>query len=162
MRGVRAQMLCFWDAAAMPWCLYMLTCSGQRGADACHDKPAGAGGGGGGVWKGGSVVGADGQGGAPGSPELAAAWQHLLQRCLAVQLPACAMLFRCGPARYAFAEAQELELLAAHRAANAVAAVHFALLSPFASGEPLAPLWCQRVRYLHWVEGTEAVFPCAV
>ena len=130
-----ARVVCFWDASAMPWCLHaMSSCAqGSDGVKKWQAVSAGVEG----AWKGGSVVGEEAlEGASPAPRECAGIWELLLRRCLALRLLPCALLLRCGPARYAFTEDQEAALLEAVGSVSAAAAAHFVLLSPYASGVP--------------------------
>lgn len=137
---VLAQMVCFWDSAAMPWCLYTLAegvaaRSGSSSSDtrACNREAleasvrSGS--------NGGSVLGRDLASDETVSSGVAATWMLLLQRALALRFVSCALVLRCGPARYALTHSQEDELLTVAKGVSASTAAHFALLSPYSAGK---------------------------
>jgi hypothetical protein len=144
---VLAQIVCFWDAAAMPWCLYTLaqgvaansgSSGGDKGARNRDAVAAGARSGG----KGGSVLGRDLASDESVSSGVAVTWMLLLQRALALRFVSCALVLRCGPARYALTKSQEDELLTAAKGVGASTAAHFALLSPYPAGKSVL---CRKV-----------------
>ena len=131
-----AQMVSFWDAVAMPWCLHARGETSTRTSAGFAAGPATEGGS-----AGGSVLGrersAGGGGGdcGSGASEVASTWMVLLRRALGLRLVACALVLRSGPARYALAPSQEDELVEAAQACSASTAAHVALLSPYPTGE---------------------------
>jgi len=132
-----AQLVSFWDADAMPWCLHARGDTSTRTSAGVAAGPATERG----SAAGGSVLGrersAGGGGGDSGSgaSEVAATWMVLLRRALGLRLVACALVLRSGPARYALAPSQEDELVAAAQECSASTAAHVALLSPYPTGE---------------------------
>jgi hypothetical protein len=132
---VLAQMVCLWHQAVMPWCLHVLAVRREVDGETGTDRGGSVHVDEGDVCMGGSVLGRDLQGcGDADGGKLAATWMVLLRRALELRLGACAIVLRCGPARYALAAEQEEELLAmAERCVGVGTAVHFALLSPYPS-----------------------------
>jgi len=143
-----AQLVCFWDSAAMPWCLHTLANTG--GAASCSNKNAqdrnsavaewGAATGEDSLGRGGTVLGMNYGADASASSHSAMTWIVLLRRALELRLVTCALLLRSGPVRYALAQIQEEELIAVAQRASATTAAHFALLSPYPAGKKI--VWC--------------------